>query len=102
TVWDLASAMPVTRINTGHNGGIWTVAAGQIGGRSTLLTGGTDHTVRTWDLESGRCLDVMVLPARASAINMAAGGKVGVTYGWEVAMFTRADRIVSTTSPGRS
>jgi WD40 repeat protein len=102
TVWDLASAMPVTRIATGHNGGIWTVAAGPVGGRPTLLTGGTDHTVRTWDLESGRCLDVMVLPAGASAINLAAAGRVVVTYGWEVAMFTRADRIVSTTSPGRS
>ncbi len=42
------------RVLTGHTGGVRSVAITRDGRRA--LSGGLDHTVRWWDLDTGRCL----------------------------------------------
>jgi WD40 repeat protein len=41
------------RTLTGHIGGVWSVASGELAGRPVVISGGGDATVRVWDLASG-------------------------------------------------
>ena len=39
--------------STGHDGGVYAVAVGELAGRSIIISGSSDATVRTWDLTTG-------------------------------------------------
>jgi hypothetical protein len=47
-------------------------------------------------------LDIVVLPAGATAIDLADPDRLVVTYGWEVAMFTSAHRSSPAAPPDAS
>ncbi|MGH3896888.1 MAG: NACHT domain-containing protein [Pseudonocardiaceae bacterium] len=41
------------RTVTGHTGGVWSVAFGQVEGRAVVVSGSADRTVRVWDAATG-------------------------------------------------
>ena len=42
------------RVISGHDGGVSSVAVGELEGRAVIVSGGEDGTVRVWDLATGR------------------------------------------------
>lgn len=53
------NAQKVVGTFDGHSGNILTLFAGNAG--DIVATGGTDNTLRLWDLRSQRCIDVIVV-----------------------------------------
>lgn len=53
---------------TGHTGPVRAVATGMIGGRTTLVTGSNDNTVRLWVLATGTCTSRMPLGCQCRSI----------------------------------
>jgi serine/threonine protein kinase len=74
-VWDLAALRPV-RSFPRHTGTVNAVAISSDGRRA--VSGGSDRTVRLWDLVAGRCL--LVLEGHKDAVtSVAAGSSVAVS-----------------------
>ena len=48
----------VTGILSGHSGNVMTVYAGD---GDVIASGGSDNTLRLWDLRSQRCIDVVMV-----------------------------------------
>ena len=75
------NAQKVVGTFDGHSGNILTVHVGEAG--ELVATGGTDNTLRLWDLRSQRCIDVIVVGesspasvALSSQNNYVASGKL--------------------------
>jgi len=48
-IWDAATGTPVGGPLTGHTDWVNAVATGQLDGRTVVVSGSGDQTVRTWD-----------------------------------------------------
>ncbi|MFI6014468.1 hypothetical protein ACIBAG_37710 [Streptomyces sp. NPDC051243] len=70
----------------GPTDGIGAVAMGVVEGRPVAVTGDHDNTVRMWDLTTRRQIGPrLVFPEPVMALAMAAGGRLVVGFGEEVA-----------------
>jgi WD40 repeat protein len=47
-VWDAATGTPIGEPLTGHRSWVTSVAAGQVDGRTVIISGSEDETVRIW------------------------------------------------------
>jgi WD40 repeat protein len=86
----------------GHHGLVWTVALGSNG--QSLVSGGSDGTVRIWDTSRGDCLDILrehVGVVHGIALSSdgklaASGGLDGVIRLWELGWPASPSRCVAT------
>ncbi|WP_370093984.1 hypothetical protein [Streptacidiphilus sp. MAP12-20] len=67
-----------------HQGEVTVLRAARLGGRPVAVSGGVDGTVRTWDLEERRPLDVIDFGRPVSSLAPAADGLLLVVAGGQV------------------
>jgi WD40 repeat protein len=81
-VWDALSGSPIGDPFTGHTGGVTAVAVGQLEGRTIIVSGSSDQTVRVWNPANGQ-RDHTMFDGCPAAINVAAetlGLAIGSTF----------------------
>ena len=52
--WTNWQSAATHRVISGHHGGVGSVAVGELDGRPVIVSGGSDATVRVWELASGQ------------------------------------------------
>jgi WD40 repeat protein len=90
-MWDLATGQPVGAPLTGHTNGVGAVACTVLDGQPVAVTGSDDHTVRVWDLNDLRCIDVWPFWDAVPAV-AADGGWLVAAAGWDIAVFALTSR----------
>jgi energy-coupling factor transporter ATP-binding protein EcfA2 len=80
-----AAGGPVLGILAGHTGRVWTVVLSGDGKRA--VSGSKDHTVRVWDLGSGKCLAVFTCDYAVSSCAWARERIVAGDEGGQVHLF---------------
>jgi WD40 repeat protein len=75
----------------GHDGPVTAVAATELSGQVLLFSGGADGTVRVWDLESGRRLDVLRVLGPVSVVEATTDGHLLVGAAGEIVNFRSRD-----------
>jgi WD40 repeat protein len=75
----------LTGILSGHTGAVTTVCVGEVARRKVVVSGSTDHTIRIWDLATGRLLGKPLKghngPVRALCLAEVDGSPVVVSAG---------------------
>ncbi|MFC0112270.1 WD40 repeat domain-containing protein [Kibdelosporangium aridum] len=101
--WDLVKLLtggwePVT----GHTNWVSAVAMTEWHGHLTEVTGGRDHTVRTWDLKNRRCLDGLIMPDRVRCLTLGPAGTLIVGFGFDIATFDTSTPVTAPRTPTTS
>lgn len=58
-------------------------------GDAVAVTGGSDGTVRIWDLEARRQVDRIDLPSGVRALDVTAAGEIVAAFGWDIVLLKR-------------
>jgi U3 small nucleolar RNA-associated protein 7 len=78
SLWSPVQATPLVRMFT-HPGGVSHVASSLDG--KTMVTAGTDATVRAWDMRTYKQLDAWTLPSRPTGLAVSQRGLVAASFG---------------------
>ena len=65
------------------------VACAQLDGRTTAVTSGRDHAVRTWDLRTRLPLDRIDLPTDVKAVAGTPSGDIVAAFGRDIVVLER-------------
>lgn len=74
---------------TGYTEPVAAVACTQLDGRPVAVTGGSDATVRIWDLDTRRQIDRIDVPGDVLAIDVTATGDIVAAFGWDLVVLER-------------
>ncbi|KJK44105.1 hypothetical protein UK23_30625 [Lentzea aerocolonigenes] len=77
-IWDLSTGRSHGGL-AGHEDTATSAIMASLGGRTTVITGSFDRTIRLWDLETQECVEVVRLPERVTC--MAIGGRGTLVFG---------------------
>jgi hypothetical protein len=77
-----------------HDGQVVALAAVGLYGRPIAFSGGSDRTVRVWDMVSHRQLDVIEMVGEVTAIKATTDGYLAVAAGGEVIVFRHIDNVL--------
>lgn len=86
---DLLTGQLVGRPMTGHTGFVNTVVCAQLDGRPVAVSGSWDNTVRIWDLQTSRPIDVIHVPGQCIALALDETGLLICSFGSDVGVFRR-------------
>jgi WD40 repeat protein len=76
-IWDLVGHRPYTAALSGHTGWVLATAITTVNGQPTIVTAGSDATVRLWDFQ-GSCLETFAMPSTVSDIAVAPSGELAL------------------------
>jgi hypothetical protein len=85
-----ASTSSLVRVLSGHRGAVNSVAFGELDGRTVVVSGSSDETVRVWDLATGTPIGAP-FTGHAYTVDAVAAGEL---YGRPVAVSGSSDRTV--------
>jgi WD40 repeat protein len=70
--WDVASGKLLGEALAGHENGVMTVTVTNLDGRTRIISGGGDQTIRIWDMESGDSVGNIMRGQRGNITALAA------------------------------